>query len=48
VGIGADQTSIYAVMSRTFQPSQLQPWLDLSEELKDLKEGEPLQIEHRY
>lgn len=48
VGIGADQTSIYVVMSRTFQPGQLQPWLDLSEELKDLKNGEPLQIERRY
>jgi hypothetical protein len=48
VGIGADQTSIYVVMSRVFQPSQLQPWLDLSDQIKDLSKGDTLQIERRY
>ncbi|MDR9404113.1 MAG: hypothetical protein RI580_11805, partial [Halothece sp. Uz-M2-17] len=48
IGIGGDQTSIYVVMSRTFQPSQLQPWLDLSNRLKDLTAGDILQIERRY
>lgn len=48
VGIGADQTSIYVVMSRTFQWSQLQPWLDLTPTLKDLPTGDPLTIKRRY
>lgn len=48
VGIGADQTSIYVVMSRTFQLSQLQSWLDFSEKLKDLTKGDTLHIERRY
>jgi len=48
VGIGADQTSIYVVMSRTFQWSQLQPWLDLTPRLKDLQPGDALKIERRY
>lgn len=41
-GVGADQTSIYVVMSRTFQPGQLQPWHDLSEALPRLEPGEAL------
>lgn len=45
VGIGAAQTSIYVVMSRTWQAGQLQPWLDLTGKLKALKEGEPLKLE---
>ncbi|MCJ8282888.1 MAG: hypothetical protein MJK14_24570 [Rivularia sp. ALOHA_DT_140] len=44
-GIGCDQTSIYVVMSRTFQKSQLQPWLDLTEEIKRLAASQPLKIE---
>jgi hypothetical protein len=47
-GIGCDQTSIYVVMSRTFQKSQLQPWLDLTDEVKKLKRGEPLRIERSF
>lgn len=43
--IGCDQTSIYVVMSRTFQPAQLLPWLDLTPRIKDLKPGEPLIVE---
>jgi hypothetical protein len=44
-GIGCDQTSIYVVMSRTFQLGQLQPWLDLTDEVKKLAPSEPLKIE---
>ncbi|BAY85139.1 hypothetical protein NIES267_46380 [Calothrix parasitica NIES-267] len=44
-GIGCDQTSIYVVMSRTFQKSQLQPWLDLTAEVKKLASAQPLKIE---
>jgi len=44
-GIAADQTSIYVVMSRTFQRSQLQPWLDLTAKIKALQPGQPLRLE---
>ncbi|MEP0910131.1 hypothetical protein NDI45_04290 [Leptolyngbya sp. GB1-A1] len=44
-GIGGDQTSIYVVMSRTFQVGQLQPWLDLTEKVKSLRMGEVLTID---
>jgi hypothetical protein len=44
-GIGGDQTSIYVVMSRTFQAGQLQPWLDLTDAVKQLAPGEPLRVE---
>ncbi len=40
-GIGPDQTSIYVAMSRTFQAGQLQPWLDLTPQIRALKDGEP-------
>lgn len=46
-GIGADQTSIYVVMSRTYQVGQLQDWLDLTEQIRQLKPNEPLRIERR-
>jgi hypothetical protein len=42
VGIGAAQTSIYVVMSRTYQPGQLQTWLDLTSETEQLADGAPL------
>jgi hypothetical protein len=45
VGIGASQTSIYVVMSRTWQAGQLQPWLDLTPRVRDLKSGEALTVE---
>lgn len=48
VGIGAAQTSIYVVMSRTWQAGQLQPWLDLTEQAKALKAGEPLTLERTF
>ncbi|MCC0177447.1 hypothetical protein I4641_10710 [Waterburya agarophytonicola K14] len=42
--IGCDRTSIYVVMSRTFQPGQLQPTLDLSDRLKNLNSADPLVV----
>lgn len=45
VGIGGDQTSIYVVMSRTFQRGQLQPWLDLTAKVKSLPPGEILHMQ---
>ena len=33
-GIGAAQTSIYTVMSRVYHPAQLQPWDDLTGEIR--------------
>lgn len=45
-GIGPGQTSITVAMSRTFQSGQLQPWLDLTDKLRVLREGEPLVV-HR-
>jgi hypothetical protein len=45
VGLGGAQTSIYVVMSRTYQAGQLQPWLDLSEAMHQLKDDEPLKLE---
>jgi hypothetical protein len=47
VGIGCDQTSIYVVMSRTFQPGQLQPWSDLTAEAKVLSDRQSLHLERR-
>jgi hypothetical protein len=46
--IGCDQTSIYVVMSRTFQVGQLLPWLPLTEKVKSLKPGEPLVVERSF
>jgi hypothetical protein len=45
VGIGCDQTSIYVVMSRTFQEGQLAGWLNLTELARILRPGEKLKIE---
>lgn len=47
-GIGCDQTSIYVVMSRTFQSGQLQPWLDLTEEVRILSPNQPLKLKRRF
>ena len=44
-GIGGDQTSIYVVMSRVFQPSQLQAWDDLTTRVRSLAPGATLRIE---
>ena len=48
VDLGCDRTSIYVVMSRTFQPGQLQSPLDLSKSLKQLSLNEPLAITRRF
>jgi hypothetical protein len=48
VGIGCDQTSIYVVMSRTFQQGQLSGWLDLTQEARGLKAGESLKVERTF
>ena len=42
-GIGCDQTSIYVVMSRTFQAGQMLPWIDLTERASRLQAGETLE-----
>ena len=44
VDLGCDRTSIYVVMSRTFQPGQLQPAWDLSDHLPSLRSGESLKL----
>ncbi|MFN2540581.1 MAG: hypothetical protein ABR514_00225 [Chthoniobacterales bacterium] len=44
-GVGPDQTSIAVAMSRTFQPGQLQPWLDLTGRVRTLRDGEPLVVQ---
>lgn len=43
-GIGGDQTSIYVVMSRTFQRGQLQPWRDLTDKIQALQPGQIFQL----
>jgi hypothetical protein len=48
VGIGAAQTSIYVVMSRTWQAGQLQPWLDLTAQVKKLAPGVSLRLERTF
>ena len=45
IGSGPDQTSIYVAMSRTFHIGQLQPWLDLTDETRRLRAGEPLIVQ---
>lgn len=47
VGLGASQTSIYVVMSRTYQAGQLQPWKDFTSQVRALAEGAPLQVSRR-
>lgn len=44
VDIGCDRTSIYVVMSRTFQSGQLQPAWDLRDRLPSLNNGESLKV----
>jgi hypothetical protein len=44
-GIGCDQTSIYVVMSRTFQMGQLREWLDLTDRVKKLSANQSLKLE---
>jgi hypothetical protein len=35
-------------MSRTWQAGQLQPWMDLTAQMKALKQGETLRLERTY
>ena len=44
-GVGGDQTSIYVVMSRVFQPAQLQDWTDLTASVRQLGPGATLRVE---
>jgi hypothetical protein len=46
--IGCDQTSIYVVMSRTFQAAQMLPWTDLTANVRALRPGQPLEIERTF
>ena len=47
-GIGVDQTSIYVVMSRTFQKGQLHPWLDLTNKIKRLSSDQVLKLQRDF
>lgn len=47
-GIGGSQTSIYVVMSRTFQPGQMQPWLDLTPQVRALSPNAELEMERKF
>ena len=44
-GISGHQTSIYVVVSRVYQEGQLQPWVDLTERVQALSEGQRLTVE---
>ena len=46
--IGCDQTSIYVVMSRTFQHGQMLGWTDLTEHMKALKPQQKLCLSRRF
>jgi hypothetical protein len=48
IGIGAAQTSIYVVMSRSWQAGQLQPWLDLTERLGEAEKDGHLRVERVF
>ena len=48
IGIGAAQTSIYVVMSRTYQAGQLQPWLDLTDQLGEAGREGRLSVERTF
>ena len=44
-GLGGHQTSIYVVMSRTFQAGQLAPWIDCTEAIRKLEDGQDFTLE---
>lgn len=48
VEIGTDQTSIYVVMSRTYQAGQLQKSWDLTNQVQHLQPGEPLKVDRLF
>jgi hypothetical protein len=43
--VGVDHTSIYVVMSNTYQESVLKNWVDLSEFVSELNEKEYIKVE---
>ncbi len=47
-GIGCNQTSMDIPPSRTFQQGQLQPWLDLTDDIRKLAPGQCLKLERRF
>lgn len=47
-GLGGFQVSITTVMSRVWEPAQLQPFEDLTDAIADLAPNEPLVITRRY
>lgn len=47
-GIGGFQTSTTTVMARVFRAEQMQPWLDLSDEVRSLKTGNSLIVDRRF
>ncbi|MDC0833796.1 hypothetical protein POG22_12380 [Geitlerinema sp. CS-897] len=47
-GIGCDQTSIYVVMSRTFQRNQLRSWIDLTAAIEQLPSDRALQLTRKF
>jgi hypothetical protein len=46
--IGVDQTSIYVIMSRVFQPAQMLPWQDLTPLLNSLPNNTTLEITRHF
>lgn len=48
VGMGCAQTAMDIPLSRTFQRGQLQPWLDLTDEIRKLTPGQSLKLERRF
>lgn len=46
--IGVDQTSIYVIMSRVFQPAQMLPWQDLTPLLDSLSKNSQLAVKRRF
>jgi hypothetical protein len=47
-GLGSAQTSIYVVMSRTFQAGQLQPFHDVTAQVRQLGANRELSIEREF
>jgi hypothetical protein len=48
VGLGGSQGGSSTDASRVFQVGQLQPWQDFTEQMHQLKPGEPLKIERTF
>jgi hypothetical protein len=48
VQIGTDQTSIYVVMSRTYQAGQLQKSWNLTAQVRHLQPGDPLKVDRLF